>query len=265
MMVLEMAELSRPVRPDQSSTPVRERLLQFLERQTRQRFGDNFEEWRRWIWKRPYQPHPDLVAFKGLLYANIDPACASSSRRSVHDPADEVDGRQGERHPPPGTRRPSMKSAGYLRDDHIVFGVAVGREARAYPKRILAWHELARDRVGGVELTVVYCTLCGTVIPYDSMVGGRLRTLGTSGLLYRSNKLMFDEETKSLWSTLEGKPVVGSLVGQGLELRPRSVVTTTWGEWRRLHSETTVLSRRRGTRATTRRAPPTGTTSTPIA
>src|SRR5262249_37638754 len=79
----------------------------------------------------------------------------------------------------------------FLEKQTGVFGVVLNGEARAYPKRILAWHELALDRVGGVELAVVYCTLCGTVIPYGAEPGGRKFTFGTSGLLYRSNKLMF--------------------------------------------------------------------------
>ena len=132
--------------------------------------------------------------------------------------------------------------ADYLEDDHVVFGVAAGGENRAYPKRILAWHEMALDRLGGVELTIVYCTLCGTVIPYESVVDGEHIRFGTSGLLYRSNKLMFDHGTRSLWNTFEGVPVVGDLVGSGRRLTHRSVVTTTWGEWRRMHPETTVLS-----------------------
>ena len=123
-----------------------------------------------------------------------------------------------------------------------MFGVSVNGVARAYPKRILAWHEMALDRLGDVELTIVYCTLCGTVIPYESVVEGRHITFGTSGLLYRSNKLMFDHETKSLWNTFEGVPVVGALVDSGVRLTHRSVVTTTWGEWRRRHPGTTVLS-----------------------
>ena len=132
--------------------------------------------------------------------------------------------------------------AGWLRDGHLVFGILVNGEPRAYPKRILAWHEMAIDRLGGIDLTIVYCTLCGTVIPYESGVAGRRFTFGTSGLLYRSNKLMFDEETQSLWSALEGVPVVGPLAGSGLRLPFHSVVTTTWGEWRRDHPSTTVLS-----------------------
>jgi hypothetical protein len=113
-------------------------------------------------------------------------------------------------------RHVAAADARYLEDDNIVFGVYVDGVARAYPKRILAWHELARDRFGAREVTIVYCTLCGTVIPYDSKVGGKVRTFGASGLLYQSNKLMFDAETKSLWSSLEGTPVVGPLVGSGL-------------------------------------------------
>jgi hypothetical protein len=101
---------------------------------------------------------------------------------------------------------------------------------------------MALDRLGGVELTVVYCTLCGTVIPYNSVVGGTKRTFGTSGLLYRANKLMFDRETMSLWSTLEGGPVVGTLAGQPLRLEAFPVVTTTWKEWKTQHPDTTVLS-----------------------
>jgi len=85
---------------------------------------------------------------------------------------------------------------------------------------------------GLVELTVVYCTLCGTVIPYESVVDGEHIHFGTSGLLYRSNKLMFDHETSSLWNTFEGVPVVGARVGSGVQLTYRAVVTTTWEEWR---------------------------------
>ena len=121
------------------------------------------------------------------------------------------------------------------------------RRGQGLPKRILAWHELARDRLVGTELTIVYCTLCGTVVPYRSEAGGRTFT-GTSGLLYRSNKLMFDEETRSLWNTTEGRPVIGVLAGSGLELRAEPVVTTTWGDWRAAHPGTTVMDRETGHR-----------------
>ena len=222
-------------------------LLCFLEQHTGQRFGLDLEQWRDWIWAQPYEPHPDYAVFKGLWYGRIDsrfveffPSGVTSLIR-----LDEVEwGGVAVNGIPPleYPERLAAAAADYLRDDHIVFGIALNGEARAYPKRILAWHEMALDRLGGVELTIVYCTLCGTVIPFESVVDGRHLTFGTSGLLYRSNKLMFDHETRSLWNTFEGVPVVGTLVGKGLRLTPRAVVTTTWGEWRRMHLATTVLS-----------------------
>ena len=222
-------------------------LIGFLQEQTGQRFGGDLAGWQRWIWSQPYDPHPDHGFFKGQWYSRIDPRFAEFFPRGVTSRIrlDEIEwGGVAVNGIPPleYPERLAAADAGYLADDHIVFGIALDGEARAYPKRILAWHEMALDRLGGVELTIVYCTLCGTVIPFGSVADGRHLTFGTSGLLYRSNKLMFDHETKSLWNTFEGVPVVGELVGSGLRLTPHAVVTTTWGEWRRRHPDTTVLS-----------------------
>ena len=145
----------------------------------------------------------------------------------------------------PPLRDPEMitpTEADYLEEDNIVFGIEINGDARAYPKRILAWHEMFTDTIGGVPIAGVYCTLCGTVIPYITEYEGVNYRLGTSGFLYRSNKLMYDQATQSLWSTTEGKPVLGPLVDQGIQLNYESVVTTTWGEWLKRHPDTTVLS-----------------------
>jgi hypothetical protein len=223
------------------------RLVRFLEQQTIQSFGENLDEWRDWLWNQPYEPHPRYWAFKAALYRSIDPRFEAFFREPFRSTIrlDQVDwGGVAVNGIPPldfPAHVPAAEAA-YLKDSHIVFGVFSDDEARAYPKRILAWHELARDRVGSLDLTLVYCTLCGTAIAYDSRTGGATRTFGTSGLLYLSNKLMFDEATHSLWSSLDGTPVVGPLVGSGLQLAIRPVVTTTWGEWKREHPETTVLS-----------------------
>jgi hypothetical protein len=225
--------------------PARARLIRLLERQTGQRFGQDLGRWREWMWSLPYDPHPDYLKFKAALYARVDPRMAKFFTGGADIRLDEIDwgGVRVNGIPPlVSPETVPADAADWLSDRHVVFGVVVNGEARAYPKRILAWHELARDTVGGASLTIVYCTLCGTVIPYRSVVGGRPRTFGTSGLVYRSNKLMFDEETTSLWSTLEGRPVVGPLVGSGLTLEPLPVVTTTWGEWRRMHPSSRVLS-----------------------
>ncbi|MGE3795906.1 MAG: DUF3179 domain-containing protein [Dehalococcoidia bacterium] len=230
-----------------AGSEVRRRLTEFLQKQTGQRFGDDLRAWRRWIWARPTQPHTRYAEFKAELYGRIDPRFRQLFTPGVKTAIrlDEVDWGGVPVNGIPPLRRPKTESAAdakWLRDSHIVFGLVVNGDARAYPKRILAWHEMAIDRVGGADLTVVYCTLCGTVIPYESTVAGRTLSFGTSGLLYRSNKLMFDQETGSLWSALEGVPVVGPLVGLDVRLSLHPVVTTTWGEWRREHPDTTVVS-----------------------
>jgi hypothetical protein len=223
------------------------RLTEFLEAQTGQEFGSDLVAWRRWLWSLPYDPPEAYAEFKGLLYASLDPRFAEFFRPPLESTIrlDEIQWGGVAVNGIPPLDHPTLitaDAARYLADSNIVFGLVVAGEARAYPKRILAWHELALDRVGGRELAIVYCTLCGTVIPFDAEVGGEGRTFGTSGLLYQSNKLMFDAATHSLWSSLTGKPVVGPLVNQGLELRALPVVTTTWGEWRRRHPDTRVLS-----------------------
>ena len=83
---------------------------------------------------------------------------------------------------------------------------------------------------------------------YQAEQDGTHHELGTSGFLYRSNKLMYDHETKSLWSTIQGKPVVGSLVGKGIELEQLHTVTTDWKTWLSQHPDTKVLSLKTGFR-----------------
>ena len=65
---------------------------------------------------------------------------------------------------------------------------------------------------------------------------------GTSGLLYRSNKLMYDRKTGTLWRQFVGEPVVGPLVGSGVRLKMLPLSLTTWGDWVAEHPDTTVLS-----------------------
>lgn len=134
--------------------------------------------------------------------------------------------------------------ATYMTPDEAVFGVAINGDVRAYPLRILDWHEMFNDVIGGVPVSLAYCTLCGSGILFETQVSGRARpfVFGSSGFLYRSNKLMYDTETNSLWNQFTGRPVVGALTGSGLELKTRPVVITTWSQWLERHPSTKVLS-----------------------
>ena len=80
------------------------------------------------------------------------------------------------------------------------------------------------------------------MIVYHTEFDGQHHELGTSGFLYRSNKLMYDKATSSMWSTLEGQPVIGPLVGKGIKLKSNTVVTSDWGTWRKSHPNTKVVS-----------------------
>lgn len=209
--------------------------------------GESLDALYHWQWSRDRLEHPQYAAFKAALYERIDPRFReyfdNDPKRTIR--LDEVRWGGVARDGIPPLKNPKMiaaRDAGYLDGDNVVFGVAIDGDVRAYPKRILAWHEMVKDRIGGRELNGVYCTLCGSMVVYVVLAGGLHHELGTSGFLYRSNKLMYDHATKSMWSTLEGKPVIGRLVGRGIELERLHVVTTTWKEWRRRHPATLVLS-----------------------
>ena len=222
-------------------------LLRLMETKVGGEHGYDLGAWQRAMWNAPEARHPRYAAFKGALYGFLDPRFAAYFDEAG-EPLIRLDeivwgGVRQDGIPP--LRNPAMLAAedvGYLEDDHIVFGLSVNGDARAYPKRILAWHEMFVDVVGGVPVAGVYCTLCGTVILYLTEHDGVNHALGTSGFLYRSNKLMYDQATQSMWSTMRGTPVVGPLAGKGIVLDRGSVVTTTWGEWRRRHPDTKVLS-----------------------
>ena len=138
--------------------------------------------------------------------------------------------------------------AEYLDDDSLVFGVSINGDARAYPLRIMGWHEMFNETIGGVPVALAYCTLCGAGILYETQVEGREKELvfGSSGFLYRSNKLMFDRETNSLWNQFTGEPVTGPLVDSGIKLKTRPLAITRWGDWKEKNPTTRVLDLRTG-------------------
>ena len=147
----------------------------------------------------------------------------------------------------PAADNPAVTSADestWLKDDDIVFGVGVNGEYRAYPRRIMEVREMVNDTLGGRHLGIPYCTLCGAMQAYftDEVPDGVERpVLRTSGLLIRSNKVMYDIQTYSVFDTFLGTAVTGPLAEKKVQLKQASVVTSTWGAWKKAHPETTVL------------------------
>ena len=138
----------------------------------------------------------------------------------------------------------NARAADFLENDDRVLGLDYKGVKRAYPIRILNWHEIVNDQVGGEAITITYCPLCGTGLVYSGNMGGKAYQFGVSGLLYNSDVLLYDRSTGSLWSQILSQAISGKLKGTALTTLP--VLHTTWGEWRKQHPDTQVLSTQTG-------------------
>ncbi|MEM1384370.1 MAG: DUF3179 domain-containing protein [Pseudomonadota bacterium] len=211
-------------------------------------------DWMLWQEKNPeVVPHRSYAGLKRELFLDIDPNFElflrpeHLERDAMKIRFEEVTWGGVRKDGIPSLDAPEMIAAGeagYLNDDDLVFGVEIEGDVRAYPLRIMGWHEMFNDVIGGVPVALAYCTLCGAGILFETAVEGRERPFifGSSGFLYRSNKLMFDRETHSLWNQFTGQPVQGPLVDSGIALGQRPVTIEHWGTWRRRNPGTTVLS-----------------------
>lgn len=138
----------------------------------------------------------------------------------------------------------SAHGAGYLRPADRILGLMINGEAKAYPIKILNWHELVNDRVGGKEVLVSYCPLCGTGMAFNAGIQGQRFLFGVSGKLYNSDVLFYDKKTESLWSQIKMEAVTGPMTGKHLTLLP--LAHTTWRSWKEKYPDTAVLSRETG-------------------
>lgn len=134
----------------------------------------------------------------------------------------------------------------FLLDADVVVGVFADGESRAYPLRLLTWHEIVNDVLAGEPIAVTYSPLCNSVVVFSRRVGDEVLEFGASGLLYNSNMLMFDRreggEGESLWSQLQFRAVIGPAAAEGAVLRVLPSALTTWGAWREVFPESAVLA-----------------------
>ena len=107
-----------------------------------------------------------------------------------------------------------------LVDTEPVIGIIINGEAKAYPLRVMTWHEIANDTLGGVPVTVTYCPLCNSSIVFDRRLGGCVLDFGTTGKLRNSDLVMYDRQTESWWQQFSGTAIVGELNGKVLKMLP---------------------------------------------
>lgn len=220
--------------------------LDQLQHLTNKRFGKNWPKWMEWFGQQKIENSNDYKIFKRFLFSKIDPQFSSFLNPSFpsHIRWDEIVWGGAEKDGIPSLDNPLMikaESAGYIDDGEAVFGLAVNGEFHAYPLRIFNWHEMINITIGQKKVSISYCTLCGSAIPFGTEWNGRTFTFGSSGLLYRSNKLMYDHQTNSLWSSFEGVPVTGIMAQEKIKLKTYPIVRTTWEKWKTEHPKTLLL------------------------
>jgi hypothetical protein len=137
-------------------------------------------------------------------------------------------------------------AAGFMLPGDLVVSLTIGDQTRAYPLRILVWHEIVNDELGGLPIAVTYCPLCGTAMVFNRQVGNRTLSFGVSGLLHHSDVLMYDRQTDSLWSQLAMKAVSGPQVNTKLEWLASEHLT--WAAWKAKYPAGEVLSTQTGAR-----------------
>lgn len=147
----------------------------------------------------------------------------------------------------PAVDEPRFQRTGdvhWVDDTEQVLAVEIGGEARAYPIQVLTQHEIVNDTIAGVPVAVTYCPLCASGIAFDRRAADRVLSFGTSGMLYRSDLVMYDRQTESLWPQIAGEAVAGTLTGTELTVLPAGLVS--WEQWRQAHPTGWVLSRQTG-------------------
>jgi hypothetical protein len=129
--------------------------------------------------------------------------------------------------------------ADFLDDGEYVLGMTVNGESRAYATRYAWFHHIINDDIGGKPVAITYCSVCNTGIGYDRMLEGRKVDIDFYGL-YNAVVVLCERQTSSVLLQVDGRFVTGSLLGKRLE--PHALLDTTWGNWKKLHPNTLVMS-----------------------
>jgi hypothetical protein len=187
-----------------------------------------------------------------ILLASHESAAESKNGFALDDalvPAAEIlnggPGRDGI----PSLDYPEFVSAGdarFLKAKDRVLGLVFDGVARAYPIRILNYHEIVNDAFGGNAVVVTYCPLCNSGMAFNAKIDRARLEFGVSGLLYNSDVLLYDRQTGSLWSQIMQTAITGTMKGTKLDAFP--MTHTTWRDWVARYPETEVLSDRTGSR-----------------
>lgn len=135
--------------------------------------------------------------------------------------------------------------ADYLLDSDRVLGVYINGVARAYPHNILWHHEIVNDTVGGEWVSVTFCPLTGSGVAFDPILNGARLDLGVSGLLFANNLVLYDRTSTDVYGPqLNVEAACQAYLGNELPLT--AVQEMSWGRWKELHPNTSVVTDENG-------------------
>ncbi|WP_417434016.1 DUF3179 domain-containing protein [Hoeflea sp.] len=120
-----------------------------------------------------------------------------------------------------------------------VMSVAIDGKARAYPLRIMIWHEIVNDNLAGQPVSVTYCPLCNAAIVFERTIDGEVTSFGTTGKLRNSDLVMYDRATESWWQQFTGEAITGSRTGTSLKVIPSRL--ESWQSFRQRFPDGQVL------------------------
>jgi hypothetical protein len=137
-----------------------------------------------------------------------------------------------------------LANAVWIYDEHLVIGVEFNGVSKAYPLLVITRHEIVNDTFADIPVTVAYCPLCNSATAFITPeVDGEILEFGVSGRLYKSDLVMYDRTTLSMWSQIENRVIIGPLAENSPSLKRIPIDITTWEDWVAVHPDTLVLAR----------------------
>ncbi len=132
----------------------------------------------------------------------------------------------------------------WLEPREPVIRVLHAGEARAYPLQLLIYHEIVNDQIGDLPISVTFCPLCNSSVVFDRRLDGKVLDFGTTGLLRKSDMVMYDRQTDSWWQQIIGKGIVGDYAGATLTQIPSEIIS--FEDFSMAHPDGRVVNRDTG-------------------
>ena len=224
-----------------------ERAYALMRKKSGQDLPARLDDWYGWLWQARPAVDPRLRTLKCRMYGQYAPEFVDYFDDDV--PASIAYDEIRFARLLPGhirvLREPQWiapADAKYLADSDVIYAIQVGDETRAYPRKVISRYHVSTDTIGGEPYLCVYDGREETLTCFKTTCGGVAHRLTASCFMHRSAILLCDAQTKSLWSVESGQPVIGPLVGKGLQLERIPVETGTWADWRMRHQPAKVLA-----------------------